>query len=312
MSRLRVVFIGQDREFSRRVYAAVAEAHEIVGVVESWQGPEAGEASGPNAALDAGGEAPVFFLSGSRHEHLAEFLRGLSPDAVCAASCAQVLRAEALSVPRLGCLNLHPSLLPKFRGPNPWFWHFYHMEAVGGVTAHRMTPSVNAGPILRQAKFSTPLGMDFAQMEAESGRLAGHCALRALEDMAAGAPGRPQEALPGLIYARRVSAVEKLIDWENWPLERVWHVLKGTRRWLNVLPSVGGWRSWRVGGVERGPASTAGRISRDGAGWFIGHRAGKIRLTLDYDWPQPARSWLTRLTEPRQAAVGTLGAEFAR
>lgn len=311
MSRLRVVFIGQDREFSRRVYSAVAEAHEIVGVVESRPGREVGEAPGRNAALGVEGEASMFFLNDSRHDDLALFLRGLSPDAVCVASCSQVLRAEALSIPRLGCLNLHPSLLPKFRGPNPWFWHYYFMEAVGGVTAHRMVPSVDTGPILRQERFSTPLGIDFAQMEAECGRVGGHCALKALEDMAAGVPGRPQEPSPGLFYARRVKPDEKLIDWENWPLERVWHVLKGTRNWLNILPPAGGWRSWRVGWLEKGASSTPGRVSRDGAGWFIGHRGGKIRLTLDYDWPEPAKSWVTRLTEPRPTTID-LGAEFAR
>jgi methionyl-tRNA formyltransferase len=205
------------------------------------------------------------------------------------ASCSQVLRDAALSAPRLGAVNLHPSLLPKLPGPNPWFWHYYFMEAVGGVTAHRMTARADAGPILRQERFSTPLGMEFEDRERQAGLTAGRCALKALEDLAAGAPGRPQ-AGGETFYARRVKRGERLIDWEGWPLERVWHVLKGTRAWLDALPPTGGWRRWSVGEKEPGPPAPAGRISRDGRGWYVGHRGGKIRLGLRYDWPEAVKA----------------------
>ncbi len=77
-----------------------------------------------------------------------------------------VLPPALLQAPRLGCYNLHPSLLPGYRGPAPLFWQRRLGEEQTGVTLHRMTPAVDAGEIVAQVGVPLPDGSSAAQADA--------------------------------------------------------------------------------------------------------------------------------------------------
>jgi methionyl-tRNA formyltransferase len=77
-----------------------------------------------------------------------ERIRGLSPDLLLIAGCAQILRAPLRSAARIGVVNFHPSLLPRYRGKEPLFWALLEGETRTGCTAHHVTDTVDAGPIL--------------------------------------------------------------------------------------------------------------------------------------------------------------------
>jgi len=77
-----------------------------------------------------------------------ERLRALAPDLMLIAGCSQILRAPLRSAARLGVVNFHPSLLPRYRGKEPLFWALLEGETLTGCTAHHATDTVDAGPIL--------------------------------------------------------------------------------------------------------------------------------------------------------------------
>ena len=79
-------------------------------------------------------------------------LRGYRPDVVVMASFDQILAAEALAVPTRGWLNIHPSLLPRHRGPEPIYWTIANGDADAGITVHLTVPRIDAGPILAQRR----------------------------------------------------------------------------------------------------------------------------------------------------------------
>jgi methionyl-tRNA formyltransferase len=83
----------------------------------------------------------------------------LQPDLIAVACFPRRLPPALLALPRLGCLNLHPSLLPRYRGPAPLFWMFRAGEATSGVTVHRMTEQLDAGPVVAQEAFPIPEGI---------------------------------------------------------------------------------------------------------------------------------------------------------
>lgn len=125
----------------------------------------------------------------------------------------QILSAETLATARLGGVNLHGSLLPKYRGAAPVNWAIYHGERESGVTVIHMTPKVDAGPCIAQA--STPIGpdetaVDLEQRLAEMGAWLTRRAIDAVES------GR-LEALPqdqGLACkAPRLKKSDGQIDW---------------------------------------------------------------------------------------------------
>ena len=94
---------------------------------------------------------------------LHRLLRELAPDLVVVAGMGWLLDRDALAVPRLGTLNVHPALLPAYRGAEPTFWQLFDAVAESGVTVHRVEPGEDRGPILRQQRFAVPPGTGLAQ-----------------------------------------------------------------------------------------------------------------------------------------------------
>ncbi|HBE72034.1 MAG TPA: hypothetical protein DDW52_28175 [Planctomycetaceae bacterium] len=83
-------------------------------------------------------------------------LRELRLDALVVCACKNILRDAALSCPKLGVINIHPSYLPDYRGPCPIFWALINGESTLGVTIHRMTRRIDSGMVLWQTKIPTP------------------------------------------------------------------------------------------------------------------------------------------------------------
>ncbi len=77
-------------------------------------------------------------------------------DLLLVAGCGRILGPEICAAPRIGALNFHPSLLPAYRGREPLFWALVRGESVVGVTVHRLTEEVDAGPILFQREVPVP------------------------------------------------------------------------------------------------------------------------------------------------------------
>jgi len=75
------------------------------------------------------------------------------------------LPVEITTLPRYGCFNIHPSLLPRYRGPSPLFWQFYNGERDGGVTVHQVTENIDAGPIIAQQPMNLHAGLNHVQAQ---------------------------------------------------------------------------------------------------------------------------------------------------
>src|SRR5262249_33727252 len=177
MRDLRVVFLGMNSLFTLVPLKAVERRYRLVGIVE---------AAPPSPASSLTRETEVE----SRHlEHFAprrrlpycvlkrggpratEFLQALHPDIMCVASFSQLLRPEEFQIPPLGTINLHPSALPKYRGPNPYFWQHHEMDLDGAVTIHFVDDGIDTGDILLQDHFPIPLGATFRDVCQRSLRL---------------------------------------------------------------------------------------------------------------------------------------------
>jgi methionyl-tRNA formyltransferase len=136
-------------------------------------------------------------------------------DLFVVADYGQILSAETLALAPRGAINLHGSLLPKFRGAAPINWALYRGEAETGVSTIHMTPRVDAGPVLAQAR--TPIDADENAVELET-RLAAIGAPLVLETIAAIESGTaaalPQD-LALATKARRLRKTDGAIDWSR-------------------------------------------------------------------------------------------------
>jgi methionyl-tRNA formyltransferase len=142
-------------------------------------------------------------------------LASLGPDLLVVCDYGQILSAATLAASRHGGINLHASLLPKYRGAAPIQWAIYHGEAETGATVIHMTPQLDAGPCVAQA--SIAIGPEETAFELES-RLAGIGARlvgQTIDAIDAGTV-RPLPQDPALASkAPRLKKTDGLIDWSR-------------------------------------------------------------------------------------------------
>ena len=95
------------------------------------------------------------------------------PDIICVACFSKRIPRDILDIPRFGCLNVHPSLLPANRGPEPIFWTFHEGSAQTGVTIHLIDEGLDAGAIVAQEVIEIPDGISYSDLEEQTAKLGG-------------------------------------------------------------------------------------------------------------------------------------------
>jgi methionyl-tRNA formyltransferase len=177
-------------------------------------------------ALAAEREIPVWEVGDLRASETRETLAGYAPDALCVACFARKLPASLLSFPRLGALNVHPSLLPDNRGPDPLFWTFWRGAESTGVTIHLMNERFDAGPILAQQGEPVADGMTEAALEARLASLGGELLVRSLSALQDGsARAQPQDEAQATSFPW--PSTEDYVVTPAWPARRAHRFLTG-------------------------------------------------------------------------------------
>lgn len=208
-----------------RVDAAVAGlaamvralGHEPVGVVTTAGGGDryGSESLGAIAARAASGLDVLIAGSPSR---FAPLLAALDADVAISAAFPLLIPADALTVPRLGVVNTHPALLPRYRGPNPIGWAVRDGDPELGYTIHYMDADFDTGAILAQG--ATPIAdvVRSEEMFTRMFELLGSLLPEALARVEAGDPGDPQPA-EGASYAGFFEPEYAEIDWSRTAIE---------------------------------------------------------------------------------------------
>ena len=150
---MRVLFMGTPSFAVPSLESLLSRGFDVVGVVTRpdrrvGRGSSLGSPAVKEAALRAG--LSVLQPSTLREAAVVDSLRARNPDVIAVVAFGQILRRSVLDLPRLGCVNVHPSLLPRWRGASPIQATLRAGEPVTGVTIILMDESVDAGPILAQ------------------------------------------------------------------------------------------------------------------------------------------------------------------
>ncbi|MEA2513735.1 MAG: methionyl-tRNA formyltransferase [Thermomicrobiales bacterium] len=124
--------------------------HRIVGVVTS-PGPRGRRSEDYRSVVEAA-EPEVEVIISTHPRRWAAMVAPMRPDLIVSAAFPMRIPKDVIELPRLGAINGHPALLPKYRGPNPQGWVFRNNDAETGYTIHRLACDFDAGPILAQAR----------------------------------------------------------------------------------------------------------------------------------------------------------------
>jgi len=297
---LRVVFFGTSSSYSLVPLHKIAATHRVVAIVESGKRHcHASHLSAPEKLVEtiytfAGQPSlwgyarryhlPYYYFCSGHETALAAFLKTLTPDVGCIASFNQLLPKSIFQIPRLGMINFHPSLLPKYRGPNVWFWLYHEMELESGATIHFIDEKEDHGDILKQDAFSIPLGMPPQELLRQTIKLGSQmlpAALTELENGTAQPVPQPQISYPQ--RGRYLRTGEQLFPWREWEIENAYHFLAGVYPWyqaFNGQYGLPGYLPWKAISYQKQPLPNAGKIRVDRHGVYFAHHQGKVRLQL--------------------------------
>lgn len=157
-------------------------------------------------------------------------LAAFAPDLIVVSCFPLRLPPALLALPPLGCLNLHPALLPRNRGPAPLFWTFREGSGRGGVTVHLMDAGLDSGPIVAQAGFDLSDGMTTAELELRCAARGAELLVAAARDLAAGtAIPAPQDEARATAYSW--PAASDFAVTPDRPARWAFNFIRGTAGW---------------------------------------------------------------------------------
>jgi methionyl-tRNA formyltransferase len=156
----RIIFMGSP-EFAVPALKALAASYPLVGVVTQPDRPagRSGALKSPAvkvASLDLG--IPIIQPEKIRAPEAMDQLRAWAPDLIVVAAFGQILRPDLLNLPRFGCINIHGSLLPRWRGAAPVQAAILAGDNETGITIMKMDPGIDTGPLLGQRR--VPISSD--------------------------------------------------------------------------------------------------------------------------------------------------------
>lgn len=212
---MRVVFAGTP-EFAVPPLRALLEAHDVVGVLTqpdrpAGRGRKLTASAVKQAALAA--QVPIDQPVTLKTEEGRAMLQSWAPDVLVVVAYGLLLPKAALEVPRLGCLNIHASLLPRWRGAAPIQRAVLAGDFETGVAIMRMEEGLDTGPVYREQRVPIAAEATSASLHDELSLLGARALLDVLRQLESGSAQAIAQATAGITYARKIEKSEALIDW---------------------------------------------------------------------------------------------------
>lgn len=279
---MRVVFCGTG-EIGLPALRVLIDSgkYEVPGVITQPDKP-AGRDLKPRAsaikqlAVERG--IPVHQPPKLREAASLEILRSLKPDVMVVVAYGQILPKSVLELPRLGCLNLHASLLPRHRGASPIHAAILAGDAATGMTVMYMDEGLDTGDVLLEEALEIGAQETTGELHDRLAALAAPCLLRALDLLAAGkAPRAPQD--PGkATYAPKLKKADGFLDWTR-PAAEVALRVRGMSPWPGAFARIRD-HVLKIHSAAEDPASgSPGIVLRaDSDGIMVGCEKGSLRL----------------------------------
>ncbi|MCZ8511425.1 methionyl-tRNA formyltransferase [Paenibacillus filicis] len=262
---MRVVFMGTPEFAVASLQTLLQDLRvEVVGVVTQPDRPVGRKrvlTPPPVKAEALKHGLPVLQPERMRRPEAVEAVRALQPDLIVTAAFGQILPKTVLDLPKLGCINIHASLLPKYRGGAPIHYAVMNGDPVTGVTIMYMAEGLDTGDMI--SRVEVPIGDNdttgtmFEKLSIAGAKLLSETLPDLLEGRVQAMPQNDEEA----VYSPNISREQERIDWSKsavdvWNLVRALHPRPGAfTLWNGEVLKV-----WRCAKPESGTAAKAGAL----------------------------------------------------
>ena len=253
---LRVIFMGTPG-FAVPALATLMEAgHDVVGVFtqpDRRSGRGRRLAAPPVKEFAQQRELPVFQPASLREDAAARRrIDDLAPDAIIVAAYGLFLPDDILAAPRLGCLNIHPSLLPRHRGPSPVATAILNGDDTTGVTIMLLDEGMDTGPVLAQRE--SPIGIKDTsdELTARLFDMGANLLVETLEQWCAGHISPTPQDDANATITKRLQRADGHIDW-NQPAESIDRQVRAFTPWPGTFTT---WKGRTLKILEAEPLDT--------------------------------------------------------
>lgn len=241
---MKILFMGTPDFAVPSLDALAAAGHQLVGAFSQPDKPKNRGMKLQPTPVKVCAErlgVPVFQPTKLRDGTALETIRQLDPDLIVVAAYGRILPQEILDYPRLGCINVHSSLLPKYRGAAPIHWAILNGEKETGVTIMHMALALDAGDIIRQR--ATPIDPDetVEDLHDRLAQLGAELLVETVAQLADGTATRTPQEESQVTLAPMLSRALSPMDWTR-PARALHDQVRGLIPWPAAVTELGGVR----------------------------------------------------------------------
>ena len=247
---LRIAFAGTPQFALPALAALAASGHRLVGVLTQPDRPAGrGRALHASAVKQRALELGVPLAQPARlaSEEQRACLRDWAPELLVVVAYGLILPPPVLQLPRFGCLNIHASLLPRWRGAAPIQRALLAGDSVTGVSIMQLDAGLDTGPVYAQRSFEPGADLNSAELHAVLAQLGAALMLEVIAALEAGSAHARAQASEGVCYACKLGKAEARIDWTQ-SAARIACQVRGCNPWPVAETSLDGvqLRVWRA------------------------------------------------------------------
>lgn len=262
---MRVVFMGTPDFAAGILKAVIGAGHEVVLAVTQPDKPKGrGGAvqSSPVKECAVSRGIEVYQPKRVREAECVEFIRKREPEIILVAAFGQILSEEILQMPKYGCINVHASLLPKYRGAAPIQWAVINGEKVSGVTIMRMDAGIDTGDMIEKAEVELSPQETGGSLFDKLEKLGAELLTRTMEKIENGTAVYTKQEESKATHVGMIKKELGLISWEK-PAAELERLIRGLNPWPSAFTKLNGktLKIWQARPEAGGDVSKAGEVA---------------------------------------------------
>ena len=239
---MRVVFMGTPDIAATCLKRIMADGFDVVGVYTQPDRPKGRGmklVASPTKEVALAAGIPVFQPENFKEDETIEQLKALQPDVCAVVAYGRILPQRILDVPKLGCVNIHASLLPQYRGSAPYQWAVLDGLKETGVSAQHMVLAMDAGDVIDVEKTLIGENETAGELLDRLAVLGGELLSRTLKKFESGRPEGVSQDESQISYAPMLDKSMCPIDWTK-PAQKIHDQVRGLHPWPVATATIGG------------------------------------------------------------------------
>lgn len=249
---MKVIFMGTP-DFAKESLEAIYNAgHEILGVVTNPDKPKGRgmkKVASPVKEFATEKNLRIYQpLKVKNNEEFIKEIKALDPDVICVVAYGKILPKEVLDIPKLGCINVHGSLLPKYRGAAPIQWAVLNGDKITGITTMYMDVGMDTGDMILKEKVEIGEDETTGELWSRLSKIGGELLVKTLQKIEDGTAPREKQG-DEYTLAPMLSKEMAKIDWENKAAEEIRNLVRGFNPIIGAYTFLNGKKVkfWKVG-----------------------------------------------------------------